>query len=493
MNAGLLDRIKQCPNLPSLPAIAVQVLEMAQRPSIDISEVARIISKDPALSSKILRTVNSSFYGRSHSTSTINNALVVLGLQSVKTLVLTFSLSPTLTNNGGKGFKHLNYWKRSIYAATAARIIATKVHLVQHEEAFLAALLADIGMLVLESVLSGQYDELCGKASNHQELLKAETKTLGTTHAEVGATLAESWKLPPVLTSPIRFSHNPEASTDAALRKMAEVVELAGHCGDVFVNPEAAEAIALVRQTCAARYKMSEADCDALLKDISDRTKEVAGLFEISIGSQTTYESILEKSRDLLARVFEQQTTQLQAENQQLQQRVNTDGLTGLATRARLDEYLKEQFDTTVKSRPVTLMMMDLDKFKSINDQYGHQAGDAVLAAVAGALKEASRRAGDLAARYGGEEFVLVLPGTPRATGEKIAETVRHAIGNLKIQAESTQLSVTASIGVATAEPGGALSAPALLIKAADMAVYAAKRGGRNCVKVVSLPPKKAA
>src|SRR6476620_2581868 len=160
MNEQLINRIKQCPSLPSLPPIAMQVLDMAQKADVDIAEIARIISKDPALSSKILRTVNSSFYGRSQHVSTISHALVILGLQSVKTLVLGFSLVADPTQTKGKGFKHLAYWKRSIFAATAGRTIASKIGLVQQEEAFLTALLMDIGMLVLDQVLGDQYGEI---------------------------------------------------------------------------------------------------------------------------------------------------------------------------------------------------------------------------------------------------------------------------------------------------------------------------------------------
>src|SRR5919205_2120350 len=174
MNEQLLQRIKQCPNLPSLPAIAVQVLDLAQKAEVDIAEIARIISKDPALSTKILRTVNSSFYGRSQHVSTISHALVILGLQSVKTLVLGFSLVTNLTKNKSKGFKHITYWRRSIYAATAARSIAAKINLVQQEEAFLAALLMDIGMLVLDQVLGEQYGEIHAKCATHEELVVAE-------------------------------------------------------------------------------------------------------------------------------------------------------------------------------------------------------------------------------------------------------------------------------------------------------------------------------
>src|SRR3954467_15531595 len=139
MKEDLTKKIRACPTLPSLPAIAVQVLELAQKPDVDIAEIARVISKDPALSSKILRTVNSSFYARAQHVSTISHALVILGLQSVKTLVLGFSLVTNLAKNKTKGFKHLAYWKRSIFAATGARTIAAKVGLVQQEEAFLTA------------------------------------------------------------------------------------------------------------------------------------------------------------------------------------------------------------------------------------------------------------------------------------------------------------------------------------------------------------------
>src|SRR3954468_1072242 len=207
MNDKLLQRIRQCPSLPSLPSIAMQVLELAQKADVDIAEIARIISKDPALSGKILRTVNSSFYGRSQTISTISHAVTILGLQSVKTLVLGFSLVSNLAGKKSKGFKHLHYWKRSVFAATAARMVGAKVDLMQQEELFIAALLSDIGMLVLDRVLGDEYGELCAKHETHPDLLGAEVETLKMTHAEVGGMLADEWKLPPVLATPIRCHH----------------------------------------------------------------------------------------------------------------------------------------------------------------------------------------------------------------------------------------------------------------------------------------------
>src|SRR3954466_10611907 len=187
----LIERIKACPNLPSLPTIAVQILDLAAKPEIDIPEIARIISKDPALSGKILRTVNSSFYGRSQHVSTVSHALVILGLQSVKTLVLGFSLVTNLAKSKAKAFKYLTYWRHSIYSATAARTIATKIGVVQQEEAFLSALLMDIGMLVLDQVVGAEYGQIHAGIHSHVALAEAEVAQLGMDHARIGGYLAE--------------------------------------------------------------------------------------------------------------------------------------------------------------------------------------------------------------------------------------------------------------------------------------------------------------
>jgi len=490
MNSELIKKIQQCPNLPSLPSIAVQVLDLAAKPDVDIAEIARGISKDPALSGKILRTVNSSFYGRSQNVGTISHALVILGLQSVKTLVLGFSLVTTLSKNKGTGFNHLKYWRRSIFAATAARTLATKMKLVQQEEVFLAALLQDIGMLVLNQVISAQYGEISGKAKGHAELIKLEQETLGMTHAEAGAILADQWKLPPILAQSVGASHDSTKVTDPALRRIAQVVQVAGQCADVFVEAEPAEAIVQVRATCAAAYKMTDADCDQLLQEISVKTKEVVPLFEINIGGVANYEAILKKANEALVELTlesQMQNTKLQQQNEVLHQKATTDGLTGLSNRATFDEAFTERFAAARASgKPLTLLMMDIDKFKTVNDRYGHQAGDQVLSGVAKILKAAGRSK-DIVARYGGEEMAIVLPETPRHVASAIAETIRLAIAKQPIQAMGNAIAVTISIGVATFEAGGAMTDPKHLLKAADLAVYTAKRSGRNCVKIFSL------
>ncbi|MDB5300244.1 MAG: hypothetical protein JWO87_1907 [Phycisphaerales bacterium] len=500
MNEQFLQRIGQCTTLPSLPAIAIQVLELTQRADVDIAEIARIISKDPALSTKILRTVNSSFYGRSQNVSTVSHALVILGLQSVKTLVLGFSLVSNLMKKGKgdeKGFNHLDYWRRSIYSATAARILAARFNIVQQEEAFLAALLKDIGMLVLDQVLGAQYGEISAKAPTHAELSAVERAALGADHAQVAGYLTTQWKLPPVLTVPITFHHAPAGASDPALKKLAEVVYLSGWCADVFVEPQPAQAIAQVREFCASEYNMTDTDCDALLEEIGQRTREAASLFEITISAATNYEAILKKANEALVEItlqsqqhasaLQQQASTLVEQNQQLQKQATTDALTGLANRAHFDQFLAEHFKAAATAgKPLSLLLLDVDRFKLVNDRHGHPTGDKLLKALAQVMAAAAR-AQDLCARYGGEEICLVLPSTGRAAAAGIAENIRKAVAAKPIQCGQLAVSITASVGVSTFEPGSTLKSPAHLIKAADLAVYNAKHSGRNCVRVFTL------
>jgi diguanylate cyclase (GGDEF)-like protein len=496
MNEQLLARIRQCPTLPSLPTIAVEVLNLAQSDEVDIAEIARIISKDPALSSKILRTVNSSFYGRSQSVSQVSQALVILGLQSVKTLVLGFSLVGNLQKDTSKGFNLLDYWRRSIYAATAAKTLAARTQMVQAEECFLAALLQDIGMLVLDLVLKEEYQEVYKKAGSHRELAAAEHAVLGASHAEVTGFLAESWKLPPLLSMPMRHHHDPDQVTDPSLRKLADVAYVAGLCADVFVEAEPAAAIDEVRKYCREQFKIDAEDCDAMLSEIGNRTREIAPLFEIKLGEGSDYTAVLKKASEALVELTlktQQQSANLEQQNQKLKQQVITDPLTGLATRGKFDQFLAEQFaEAQAKKRPLSLLMLDMDSFKRINDTHGHPTGDHVLQAI-GKLLRTAARATDLAARYGGEEMTLVLPGTGKSTAAAIAESIRRTIAAKSIDWQGLKLSMTVSIGVATYEPESPLKQAAHLLKAADLAVYAAKHAGRNCVKVFSLPGTSAA
>lgn len=180
----------------------------------------------------------------------------------------------------------------------------------------------------------------------------------------------------------------------------------------------------------------------------------------------------------------------LQQANLKLEQIAYVDALTGLANRRQFDDMLDREWRRAAREQTaLSLVMLDLDHFKSFNDRYGHVAGDGCLRAVAKAVASVARRPGDVAARYGGEEFALILPVTDGSGAEAIAPSVRDAIAALGLAHVGNQSGggvVTASVGVSTARPrrGAGPKGRFDLVGEADQLLYEAKRTGRNRVVV---------
>ncbi len=188
-------------------------------------------------------------------------------------------------------------------------------------------------------------------------------------------------------------------------------------------------------------------------------------------------------TRDVTQRKEAEQ--QLAETNRRLRDMADHDALTGLANRRQFDMVLDAEFRRAVRDgTTLSLVMIDVDRFKAFNDRYGHPAGDQCLRAIAAALKDIPGRAGDLVARYGGEELAMILPNTPLAGALTIAEQARCTVRARAIEHQgNTGNIVTISLGVAAAIRGNGLATPSALIEAADRALYAAKAGGRDAVR----------
>jgi diguanylate cyclase (GGDEF)-like protein len=178
---------------------------------------------------------------------------------------------------------------------------------------------------------------------------------------------------------------------------------------------------------------------------------------------------------------LEERERQLLEANERLKHMSQTDGLTGLDNRRHLEERLMEMFEHSKRlTEPFSCVMCDLDRFKSVNDTYGHQAGDAVLKQFARILREEVREI-DRVGRYGGEEFMLLLPGTVLDAGVTFAERVRKQVEANTFTFEGTSIRRTASFGV-SAWPHPRIANCEALMRAADDALYVAKETGRNRV-----------
>jgi two-component system, cell cycle response regulator len=251
-----------------------------------------------------------------------------------------------------------------------------------------------------------------------------------------------------------------------------------------------------LRQQALARLGMGTAQLDRLLLDAEPRLGEAARLLGVDLPPGTSHDELLARamlhiaalSADTAAElsVGRRRTAELADENQRLSSQTRTDPLTGLANRRTFDDFLHRQLVTPATARRgevLGLLVIDLDRFKDVNDTYGHTVGDQVLRAIATLLARVTRR-DDLAARFGGEEFVVVLPHTGPAGVARAADRLRQAIAGLDISTRSGTLRVTASIGGACATHGSGPEAALALIDRADVKLYEAKRSGRNACHI---------
>ena len=496
MSDGLFDRVLGAKSLPSLPAVALQVLELTRDPDVSLNEIAGVIQNDQAIAAKVLRTVNSSYFGLSQPCGTISRAIGFLGLNTVKSLVLGFSLVDVTSRIDEAGFNLDMYWQRSIFSAAAARCIADRFGTANPDEAFTAALFADIGILASFVALPSEYGELaamaCGK---HTDLVRAERDELGFDHTKVGAALAERWKLPEHIVAAIGEHHSPEPDRHGE-DDIARTVALSVMVADSFCcerSPTHTEQMLSAFNRWTRRVGR---DVEQALSQIREDAEQLGELFDQKVTDAQDVGNMLAEANEQLAvhsMHVQQESAQLRDANQKLEQQALTDGLTGIANRKRFDERLAAFAAQSVEEdAPLAVLFCDGDRFKSINDTWGHQAGDEVLRELATRITSAVGDDG-LVCRYGGEEFSVLLPGSGLESARAIAERCRAEVSASPIDTgleEVPPLQVTVSIGAASFE-GAQLQrdgAADRLVALADEGVYLAKENGRNRVETVEQP-----
>ena len=261
-----------------------------------------------------------------------------------------------------------------------------------------------------------------------------------------------------------------------------EPEELIGINPASMAHPEDAARLILVFETLLS----GRADRQSIINRIRHRNGNwiwVEAQFRALRHSETgVIDGIIGALRDISVRKAVED--ELAEANRRLKALAGQDGLTGLANRRAFDEALaKEHRRAMREKKALSLVMIDVDRFKIFNDRYGHPAGDDCLRRVAAAIAETARRPGDVAARYGGEEFAVLLPDTDEAGAEVIAARILEAVFGLKIRHEANPKGlVTISAGVASLGTVDINGGPEALIQNADQALYGAKDSGRNAV-----------
>ena len=183
MNSEIEAQLRRSVNFPSPPGVATHIIELAQDPEIEMGKVAKALSMDSALSSKVLRIANSPLYAQRRKSENLRQALVVLGLNATLTLALSFSLVKSLRGAKPNGLNYKLYWRRALLAATAARALGDAMRQTLAEEIFLAALLQDVGMLALDQAVPDLYRDGEKLQRDHAALAEHEKKRVQADHA----------------------------------------------------------------------------------------------------------------------------------------------------------------------------------------------------------------------------------------------------------------------------------------------------------------------
>jgi diguanylate cyclase (GGDEF)-like protein len=411
-------------------------------------------------------------------------------LNATLTLALSFSLVKSLRGGKPNGLNYGLYWRRALLAATSARALGDAMHQSLAEEIFLAALLQDVGMLGLDKAVPDLYSQGEALQRNHAALAAHEKKRLQVDHAEIGGWLMRGWNLPERLHRAITHSHQLELSfTSNPAQIFDRCVALSGPVADLFLqDPEQRQfaETALCAERCLGLDKMAFGQ---VLGTIGAMIPETEAIFETDLLARQHPELILEQAREVLMlrslhALREINTLRAAAESSsarvlELEEETRRDTLTGVYNRAYLDQFLGREFDNSTRHQwPLSVAFADLDNFKTINDSFGHQAGDRILQATARILRGNTRES-DLIARYDGEEFVVVLPATDAETARSICERIVMAFRNTGHVIGSDHATVTISIGCATHGTATHFNNVADLVKAADQALYTAKWHGR--------------
>jgi two-component system cell cycle response regulator len=488
-----LERILNCPTLPSLPTVAMKVLELTSDRHVQLDAIAEVVQNDQALTSKILKTVNSSFYGLSAPCSSISRSLGLLGLSTVKSLVLSFSLVD-MTRRKQVGLDLDAYWRRNVYSATASRKLALLTAICDPEEAFLTGIMQNVAMLAMDIVVGEPYREIVISAGcDHNKLLVAEHDLLGFDHAFVGAKLAQKWRMASDQVDAIANHHNMEAATTTS-PPLTKIAIVANEISRVLLCDKDSCVLSAAEQLAEGIFGLAPDAVHNLVKETEKDAQALAKQLLRGIKEAPASEEILSRAEE--ARVEHQINMQRETELLRqtavvLEKQATTDALTGVGNRALLNGELASNFERAKQSAgSLGFILMDADRFKSLNDTHGHQVGDEVLVELARRLKDVVGTKG-IVCRYGGEEFAVLLPDASEHVVAETAERIRVVIARAPIPLDeathhvaSVPVTVSAGVAVMSSETSFVYTRAELLTQAADKALYAAKHAGRNCVRV---------
>lgn len=225
------ERVKKIIQLPALSSVTIEIAQLLENPRTSAAQLGNVIATDQSLTAKVLKISNSPFYGFPKKISTIEFAIIILGFETLREIVMSVAMVNALQQESDEYFDAKIYWDHSISSAVIARRLARDVGYRISGEVFVAGLLHDMGISVLHKYFSDEFRTIIDLVKESDiSYLEAEEKILGVTHAEIGGWLAERWNLPDTLVDAIKYHHKPMKSE----RNPGMTVLI--HCADIFAS-----------------------------------------------------------------------------------------------------------------------------------------------------------------------------------------------------------------------------------------------------------------
>ena len=491
-----LEKILSCPTLPSLPAVALRVIDLTADVNVSLKELSRTIQNDQGLSAKILKTVNSSFYGLRQRCATIDKALVMLGLSPVKSLALGFSLVDSIHDPSHEGeFDYVAYWRRGLYSAIAGRIIADRAGFEFADEVFLGALLQDVGMIAMYTALGGEYVGVLKQAgADHRSLVKHELQALDLQHPEVGAMLVQRWKLPDELVMPVKYHERPGAAPGGCVDHV-RCVGLGNLVHDVLTNEDSSPALRGLYEKAGAWYRLGSTTIDEIIAEASTASREMATLFSLDVGSYRDAEAILANAGARAVALVREcpgaSAVMSHAQEGSVLSGSDHDPLTGVVGPMGFETAIREGFRVAKESgETLALVQVVIDRYDALEAEQGEAADIEAVMGVAGLLKRMFEGHGGVVCRVAPGAFAIVLPNMGRLTASGLAEAFREDLGRLasswSAPATDEPLQVSTSIGIAAIENDtrALFTEPGRLVTACARALRASQASGGGSMRI---------
>jgi HD-like signal output (HDOD) protein len=300
MQPLLEARLLACPDLPSLPAIALRVLELCRDGEEDLSALACVIEPDPAIASKLLRLANSASLATRGRIATLSRAIAIVGTHATVSTVLSFSLVRGRRSLDATGFDHSRFWRRAVFCGIAARALGEIIG-ADREESFLSGLLQDLGILALARVFPAEYGQVwAATGGDHARAAALEREAFGFDHVDAGVVLARHWNLPDALCAAIAESHGPAGH--GAPSRLAEIALLSGPLAEVWTGPARGEELAHAVAAAEARFGPTADRVAAALAQMALAVPEAATDFDIDLGGRELADAVEAQARALLRR-----------------------------------------------------------------------------------------------------------------------------------------------------------------------------------------------